>query len=214
MMNHFAPLALLLLACAAAGCGARSSVIDEEAAGGGGGATTGTDTTGTNTTGTTGTNTTGTTGTLTTTPTGPAPLPFALYVRNEQACPEEHPATEALTTLSTAGTTDETVVVEVAFAAECTGAGGDYVLAREVGSTGEMWIGEHACWVFDSWPPPEGIYFGVARYSQTAALFSIPEGVCVTFPGELEPPTSDVIARAIAVFSSLDEAFAFEALLP
>jgi hypothetical protein len=145
---------------------------------------------------------------------GPVPEPVAVYVA-EPGCGEER----AIETAEEALSTEESgtiAVVELSFAEECTGAGGQYILARDVDGSREFWIGGHACYFLSSGPgqpPAWAPAFGVLRYEQTAGLFQISPDVCVGFPGQPPGATTDAQTRAIAVFATLEEARAFAAFL-
>jgi hypothetical protein len=64
---------------------------------------------------------------------------------------------------------------------ECSGAGGQWLVGSEVGSSRGLFVGSHTCSFF---PEPlrdsTGTRFGVVRFSQTAALFQAPHGWCIT----------------------------------
>ncbi|MEO7330123.1 MAG: hypothetical protein ABI193_16230 [Minicystis sp.] len=103
-------------------------------------------------------------------------------------------------------------VVDIAFATECTNAGGDYVLAREIDGFSSFWLGQHACEFTDAVFGP-GILYGVVLYRQTAALFQLSAEVCVGFPGEPPGLQTSLITDAIALFETLPEARAFASAL-
>jgi hypothetical protein len=136
---------------------------------------------------------------------------IALFTRGERACAEAADPRGAAAALRPQTSSGEGVaVVELALVSECTGAGGDYVLARALDEARrEFWLGAHACqtWSFSEPPLPNGS-FGVVRFTETAALFSTPEGACVAFPGGRggEPLRSSAIVEAVAAFSSRDAA--------
>lgn len=88
-------------------------------------------------------------------------------------------------------------------AAECSGAGGEWFIGRQEGSTRDLFVGWHAC----SFHPSElrdstAERFAVVRYMQTAALFHTPEGWCLTGPDGREPVTSDVKNLAWGVYAT------------
>ncbi|HSN87438.1 MAG TPA: hypothetical protein VL025_11805 [Thermoanaerobaculia bacterium] len=143
-------------------------------------------------------------------PPPPPPLPALLYVGDGAGCAIELPPDEAADIFAWADPGGSTAVVEAFFADECTGAGGQYVLAREVDSFRRFWLGAHACYFF-GFPPPDGLPFGVVRYTQTAGIFEISPDVCVGFPDEPPGVQTDTTTAAIALFESLDEANAFAA---
>ena len=104
-------------------------------------------------------------------------------------------------------------VVDLAFAQECTGAGGQYLLAREIDGFRAFWVGAHACQFAEGGTNAFGIVYGVVRYRLTAGLQEIPPEVCVGFPDEPPGLQTDATTLAIAVFEQLSEAQAFEASL-
>lgn len=137
--------------------------------------------------------------------------PTSLYTKDDRGCPSLQPLGDAPKQLAIAQAGEGVAVVEVFFQEECTGAGGQYILAREVDGDRAFWIGAHACWTLDRLPP--GRHFGVLRYSQTAALFRIDDHLCVGFPERPPGATSDAHVRAVALFSTLSDARAYAAAL-
>jgi hypothetical protein len=143
----------------------------------------------------------------------PPPQPTALYVRDLE-CGREAPVDEAVLELTRVPDSADTIVVaELAFVDECTGAGGQHLLARAVDGAAMMWIGSHACHFFDGDLAGSAIHAGVVR-ARPDAFEQIPPSVCIEFPGVPGPPSTDVDAMAIAVFASMDDAEAFAAQLP
>ncbi len=137
--------------------------------------------------------------------------PTALYTKDDKGCPSSQQIGDAREQLTIAQSGEGVAVVEVFFQEECTGAGGQYILAREIDGFRAFWIGAHACWTLDRLPT--GRHFGVLRYSQTAALFRIDEHLCIGFPDLPPGATSDVHVRAVALFATLADARAFAATL-
>lgn len=140
------------------------------------------------------------------------PVPTALHNRDERGCPALVPVANAATEMESKQFGEAIAVVELFYQDECTGAGGQYILARELGGFRTFWIGAHACWALTS-PLPVGPRFGVVRYNQTAGIFHISEDVCIGFPDEPPGARTDVTTRAIAVFETLADARAFAASL-
>lgn len=138
--------------------------------------------------------------------------PTALYIEGGEACAQEADTGGAEEALTPAESGQGIAVVELFYAGECTGAGGQYILAREVGGDRDFWLGAHACYFYPE-PAPTGEQFGVLRYSQTAALFQISPDVCVGFPGEPPGAQTDATTVAIAVFASLEDAKSFKEAL-
>lgn len=86
---------------------------------------------------------------------------------------------------------------------ECSGAGGEWLIGTEVGSTRQLFVGEHTC----SFQPPllrnsSDERFAVVRYMQTAALFHTPTGWCLTSADGGEPVSSDVKNLAWGVYAT------------
>jgi hypothetical protein len=111
---------------------------------------------------------------------------------------------------------DRLVVVSLAVADEkCTGAGGTFLLAREVDSARVYWMGGHACYPKDpALQVPGNLGYAVARTSPTAGLFSILKDQCVAFPGEPDRAfsTSELL-KVAATFPTLAAARAYAASL-
>ncbi len=137
-----------------------------------------------------------------------AALPSALYVADE-GCAKEAAAETAATALTPADSGEAVAVVEIAYAEECTGLGGQYILAREVDGFRSFWLGNHGCNFLAPGLVGGATSFGVLRYRFTAALFMIPTGVCVSFPGEPDGLSSDSRVEALAVFPTLEAAAQF-----
>ena len=182
--NH---VAFLLCTAIAAGCGARASLrIDETssaAASSGSGG-------------------------------APAvPDPEALYLPDDQGCGAEQTPANAAALLTPSGSGQGVAVVEVFYQSECTGVGGDYLVAHEVDGFREFWLGAHACFFLPQ-PPPSNLPYGVLRYNITAAFFQVSPDVCIGIPGQ--PPglgTGDK-TEAVALFTTLADARQFAASLP
>ena len=134
--------------------------------------------------------------------------PSALYVADE-GCAKEVAAETAATTLTPVESGEAVAVVEIAYADECTGLGGQYILAREVDGSRSFWLGNHGCNFLAVGLVGSATAFGVLRYRVTAALFTIPVGVCVGFPGEPDGLSSDSRVEALAVFPTLEAAERF-----
>lgn len=115
----------------------------------------------------------------------------------------------AATALTPVESGEEVAVVEIAYAEECTGLGGQYILARELEGSRSYWLGAHGCNFLAAGLVGDATAFGVLRYRITAALFTIPVGVCVGFPGEPDGVSSDSRVEAVAVFPTLEAATLF-----
>jgi len=137
-----------------------------------------------------------------------AALPSALYVADD-GCAKEAAAETAATALKPGESGEEIAVVEIAYAEECTGLGGQYILAREVDGSRSFWLGNHGCNFLTPGLVGSATTFSVLRYRATAALFTIPSGVCVSFPGEPDGFSSDSRVEALAVFPTREAAKLF-----
>lgn len=157
----------------------------------------GTDTTGVGSAGAAGSASSGAAGTST----APQEIkkPDFTIVKSATGCPG---LTTADVLLSPAPT--NAFVVAWMIVDECTGAGGQYLIARDLDGDREFFLGAHACYElppadFPTYPPPP-VRFGVLHADQTAALFTA--GPCVAFPeGESEIRT-DFSSRALEVYGS------------
>lgn len=123
-------------------------------------------------------------------------------------CPAESDAAAAAEQLSAVQTGQALALVEVYLVDECSGAGGQHVLMRELDGGRAYFLGDHACYFFG--PELTGTWhYGVVRYTPTKALFSTPVGWCVNFGDGAEPILSDAVVEAVALFDTQDDAAAF-----
>lgn len=139
-----------------------------------------------------------------------SPTPIALYT-SARGCPSLQPITNTAAEMTSKQFGEAIAVVELFYQDECTGLGGQHILAREIDGFRSFWLGGHGCRLLD--PLPTGPRFGVVRYNQTAALFRISPDVCIGFPDREPGATSDVSTRALAAFATLSDARAFAATL-
>jgi hypothetical protein len=136
--------------------------------------------------------------------------PSALWIADREGCGLEAPVSEAEAVLATDDDGgDVLLVVDLAFIDECTGAGGQHILARTPDGSSEMWLGAHACRFFDPSRIDGEVHAGLVRGEQTAGLQQTSADACVTFPGEVAPLASSVTVTAIALFGSQAEAKSF-----
>ena len=129
-----------------------------------------------------------------------ATTPLVVYARDAGTCAVT--STKAAEDELKAGPGEETAVVEVAFVNACTVAG-QFVLARTLDKSRTFWLGDAGCLTWDAAPAAK---YGVIRYRITAALLSVPAGVCVKFPDGPDGLTSDSTVQAVAVYATLAEA--------
>src|SRR5262245_18520331 len=91
----------------------------------------------------------------------PAPAPVqpkavALFLGDGAGCVAEPPVDTAADVIAPADSSDAIAVVDISFAEECTGAGGQYVLAREIDGFRYFWLGGHGCYFLDQAPSGTG----------------------------------------------------------
>lgn len=136
--------------------------------------------------------------------------PSLTFYRNEGGCPTIAPPPPA--------EVDTSFVVQWTLVDECTGAGGQHIVAKDVDGSRQFFIGGHACYslepkAFPTFPSPP-LRYGVLRGRSTAGLHSA--GPCVALPSDppvLSPdPTivdsieSDTIAERLEVYETLADA--------
>lgn len=135
-----------------------------------------------------------------------------LFVFRGSPCPT--PGVESDLKVSIQG--DRLVLVQTQAQGECSGAGGEYLIGRDVNAPVDFFVGAHACYFHpaalrdtESYQCVGGgpctrqrMFWGVARVSQTAALFSAPQGWCITSLTGSTGVTTDSIAEAWALYPS------------
>lgn len=139
----------------------------------------------------------------------------ALYVADpKSSCATPARVDGVATELRPAGF-EETAVVELTVAEECTNLGGQWLLGRDVRrASNKYWLGGHGCRTVAVANDGSARY-GVIVYVPTDSIGSIPPSVCVAFPGNA-PGTvsaSPTRVRALATFATLVQAEAFEQTL-
>lgn len=139
-------------------------------------------------------------------PTGPRDAPLFVAVE-DGACAKAGAEDD----LQVQGSGERLVLMRSKANGECSGAGGEYLIGAEVGTSRDAFLGAHACYFLsEALRQTEGqVYWGVTRLSQTAALFRTPEGWCITSLSGQEPVVSDSKVKAWALYGS--EAAAREA---
>ncbi|MDC3957636.1 hypothetical protein KEG38_27505 [Polyangium jinanense] len=141
------------------------------------------------------------------------PKAIQLFVPDGEGCATRPPLDTAAAVLAPGDTGDEIAVTDIYFTEECTGAGGQYVLAREIDGFRYFWLGGHACYFVEGLASETGLVFGVVRYRMTAGISEIPAHVCVAWPGEPDGLQTYAKTSAIALFEQLEEAKAFAGAL-
>lgn len=98
---------------------------------------------------------------------------------------------------------DGLALVKMTAQGECSGAGGEWLIGRELGTTRDFFVGSHACYFQPrELMPQPAEYFAVVRYMQTAALFKAPMGWCITDANGKEPVTTDSKNIAWGIYAS------------
>lgn len=120
-----------------------------------------------------------------------------LHVFKDAPCP----TTGVESDLNVTGSGERLVLVTTQPQIECSNAGGDYLVGRELDSGRDVFVGTHACWFLPrALADGRGTFFGVARVSQTAGLFHAPKEWCITqLDGQTEV-TSDSTVKAWALY--------------
>lgn len=100
--------------------------------------------------------------------------------------------------------TDERVfAVEFIAQEECSGAGGDWFIGRELGGVREVAFGGHTCiFMPDAYRPERTRRFGVVRVNLRPVTQRIPEGWCLETLGGTEMVRSDVNVEAFGVYEN------------
>lgn len=125
------------------------------------------------------------------TPVAPVPKSSPLFVFTTSECPTRGNEEDLIPS-----GTDQLAVVRFRAVSECSGAGGEWFVGREVSSSRAHLAGRHACYFL-----PQELQgfdtdrFAVVRFQVTAGLFRAPKGWCVTDEQGNEVTTD---ARALA----------------
>jgi hypothetical protein len=130
----------------------------------------------------------------------PAGPPSFVIVATEDGCASVAAPGSAIDSAAS----DRAFAVAWTVVDECTGAGGQHIVARDLDSDREFFLGAHACYAlsttdFATYPPPP-VRFGVLRASQTAGLFIA--GPCVAFPDADAEVHTDLVTRSLSVYDS------------
>jgi hypothetical protein len=131
-------------------------------------------------------------------PKAPAVNEAPLFVFKGDGCPQA--GVEADLTPSK---NDGLALVRTRPQEECSGAGGEWFIGREEGTTRDYFAGDHACYFFPQTVRDSMIErFAVVRYMQTAALFHAPTGWCIRDQQGDEPVTTDSKNLAWGVYAT------------
>lgn len=113
---------------------------------------------------------------------------------------------------------DTSYVVQWTLVDECTGLGGQYVVAKDLDGSRRFFLGGHGCYAlptaeFPTFPAPP-LRYGVLRGIQTAALFTA--GPCIDLPADPPDPSpnpttvdeiqTDLNAEILEVYETLEDA--------
>jgi hypothetical protein len=140
----------------------------------------------------------------------PATQATALYTAGPNACPSAA-SLDAITKEVRPERYEETAVVELSVAEECTNLGGQWLLGRDVHrASNKFWLGGHGCRTVP-FADDGSARYGVLVYRPTDRIATIPPSVCVSFPGNAPGTSSSspTYVRAIATFATLPQAEAF-----
>lgn len=99
---------------------------------------------------------------------------------------------------------DERVfAVEFIAQEECSGAGGDWFIGRELGGVREVAFGGHTCMFMpDSFRPARVKRFGVVRVNLQPVTMRVPEGWCLETLSGSELVKTDVNVEAFGVYAN------------
>jgi hypothetical protein len=147
--------------------------------------------------------------------------PLAFYTSDPgDRCPLAAPVENARVGLTRKYTSERYAVASITFADECTGLGGQYILAKDlyeesIAFQGKYFLGGHGCRAWEIGPGMNAggptLPFGVVRYTPTNSIQEIPPGVCVAIDeGNRERGiTTSAAVHGIALFATRIEAERF-----
>lgn len=127
-------------------------------------------------------------------------------------CPAATATTRASEILKKEYASEEIAVVAITYEDECTGLGGQYILASDVSAPRQRYfLGAHGCseWTFDKGSSAAPAW-GVLRYQVTDSIQKIPAGVCVgNATNQAQGIITSAGVRGIALFTSRSSAETF-----
>ena len=101
------------------------------------------------------------------------------------------------------GVDERVFAVEFLAQEECSGAGGDWLIGRELGGVREVAMGDHACWFMpDDYRAARVKRYGVVRSNLLAVTTQVPDGWCLTTVDGRPLPKTDVNVLAFGVYES------------
>ncbi|MFT3712292.1 MAG: hypothetical protein QM817_31995 [Archangium sp.] len=123
--------------------------------------------------------------------------PLFVFTSDADECPGN--GVESDLNVTTSG--DRLVLIHSQPQGECSNAGGEYVVGREQNTTRDYFFGSHACYFLPrSLSDNRQLFWGLARVSQTAALFEAPQGWCITQLDGHSQLASDSIVKSWALY--------------
>jgi hypothetical protein len=147
--------------------------------------------------------------------TDPATQATALYLADPRSSCATPASLDTVTTELHPARNEDTAVVELSVAEECTNLGGQWLLGRDVHrAESKFWLGGHGCRTVP-FAADGSARYGVLVYTPTDHIGTIPPSVCVSFPGNApgSSSASPTYVRALATFATLTEAEAFASTL-
>ncbi len=105
------------------------------------------------------------------------------------------------------GVDERVFAVEFLAQEECSGAGGDWLIGRELDGTREVALGEHACWFLpDAYRGARQTRYGVVRVDLLPVTTQVPDGWCLETVSDGLSPKTDVNVLALGVYETEDDA--------
>lgn len=106
------------------------------------------------------------------------------------------------------GADERVFAVEFLPQEECSSAGGDWFIGRELDGPREVAFGGHTCWFMpDEWREDRQTRrFGVVRVNLRPVTRRVPEGWCLTTLAGTTPVKSDVNVEAFGLYDSAADA--------
>ncbi len=134
--------------------------------------------------------------------------PVAVYTHaaTGESCPSATSTARANEVLTKEYAQEDIAIVSVTYEDECTGAGGQYILANDLYQPRQrFFLGNHGCnnWTFSKQSKDAVPAWGVLRYFSTSAQQKIPAGVCIgNEANRAKGITTESAVMGIALFTS------------
>ena len=101
------------------------------------------------------------------------------------------------------GEDERVFAVEFTAQEECSGAGGDWFIGKELGGVREVAFGGHTCrFIPDSWRGTQTRRFGVVRFNLRPVSMRVPEGWCLVTLAGSQSVKTDVNVEAFGVYAT------------